>query len=92
MSLSCTTRYGSAPTGSDEDYYLNLTKNGALLNKTDVLAIKLLNSNLSGIVTWESVASAVPPIRKAGKRTYPYNRAYIYIHTPFSDLLFELTL
>ena len=46
--------FGSAPTGSDDDYYLNLTKAGATGAKADVLAIKMLSKNYTG-VTWELV-------------------------------------
>ena len=59
--------YGSAPSGSDEDYYLDMSKAAAFGAKTDALAIELLSEKHAG-VTWELVASAVPPIRKAGTR------------------------
>eukprot|EP01052_Picozoa_sp_SAG31_P041728 SAG31_NODE_6408_length_2014_cov_1.395132_2_plen_166_part_00 len=47
-------------------YYLGLTKAGAVADKVDVLATTLL-SNYS-FITWQLVASAVPPIRRAGVR------------------------
>jgi hypothetical protein len=75
--------YGSAPSGSDDDYYLNLTKAAATADKTDILAINLLGSNYSGI-TWELVASAVPPIRKAGVRAVVGSRGSV-ADTTFSD-------
>ena len=69
--------YGSA---SDDDYYLNLTKRAAVANKTDVLAVKLLSMD----VTWVRVASAVPPIRKAGVRTFVGSRGSV-ADTTFND-------
>lgn len=57
--------YGSA---DDDSYYLNLTKQRVMQDKADILAIKLLSKNYT-FLTWENVASAVPPIRHTGART-----------------------
>ena len=76
-------QYGSAPTGSDEDYYLNLTMAAAVASPVDVLAVKLLSKNYSGI-TWELVASAVPPIRSAGVRAFVGSRGSV-ADTTFND-------
>ena len=55
--------YGSA---HDDDFYLNLTKDAVHSSTTaDILGIKLLSRNYSHL-TWELVASAVPPIRNSG--------------------------
>ena len=62
--------YGSA---HDDDYYLNYTKAQAVSAKADVLALKLLETD----VTWQRVASAVPPIRKAGVRTFVGSRGSV---------------
>eukprot|EP00966_Prymnesium_polylepis_P166756 3854484-Prymnesium_polylepis.2 len=66
-------QYGSAPLGSDDAYYLNLTKAAAVSATTDVLATTLLESE----ITWERVASAVPPIRHAGTRTFVGSRGSV---------------
>ena len=58
--------HGSAPTGSDEDYYLNLTKEVATTSTYDILGIKILSSNYTE-VSWSLVESAVPPIRNTGQ-------------------------
>jgi hypothetical protein len=68
--------------GSDELYYLNHTKAEAVYNKSDILAIDLLNA--VGGVTWERVASAVPPIRKAGVRAFVGSRGSV-ADTTFND-------
>ena len=54
--------YGSA---DDQSYYLNLTKQAVMQDKADILAVKLLSSNYS-FLTWQIVASAIPPIRHTG--------------------------
>lgn len=69
--------YGSA---QDSDYYLGLTKAAAVGNRSDVLGLKLLNST----ITWQGVASAVPPIRKTGVRTFVGSRASA-VDTTFND-------
>lgn len=74
--------YGSGPFGSDDEYYLNLTKQAAVADKTDILAIQLLGDPAG--VTWESVAAAVPPIRRAGVRTFVGSRGSV-ADTTFSD-------
>ena len=75
--------YGSAPSGSDEDYYLNMTKAAAFGAKTDALAIELLSKKYAGI-TWELVANTVPPIRKAGTRAVVGSRGSV-ADTTFTD-------
>ena len=74
--------YGSAPLGSDDAYYLNLTKKAAVADKTDVLAVKLLGTEEG--LTWSRVASAVPPIRHAGVRTFVGSRGSV-ADTSFTD-------
>lgn len=68
--------YGSAPTGSDDDYYLNLTKAAAISSTTDLLGIHLLSGNYSEI-TWNLVESAVPPIRNVGVRAFVGSRGSV---------------
>ena len=51
-----------------------------MLAKEDVLAVKLLTQE----ITWERVASAVPPIRRAGVRTFVGSRGS-YADTTFND-------
>jgi hypothetical protein len=75
--------YGSAPSGSDDDYYLGMTKAVAVADKTDVLAVKLLSKNYS-FISWELVASAVPPIRRAGVRAAVGSRVPVE-DTTFND-------
>ena len=72
--------FGSAPTGNDDDYYLNYTKAEAVGSPHDVLALGLLSSD----VTWERVAGAVPPIRHAGTRTFVGSRGSV-ADTTFND-------
>ena len=74
--------FGSGPGGSDDNYYLNLTKQAAVADTTDVLAVQLL-SDAAGI-TWEKVADAVPPIRRAGVRTFVGSRGSV-ADTTFDD-------
>ena len=74
--------YGSAPLGSDDDYYLGLGKAHAVYNQSDVLAIDLLST--VGGVTWARVASAVPPIRRAGVRAFVGSRGSV-ADTTFND-------
>ena len=54
--------YGSA---HDDSFYLNLTKTAVMKDKADILAVKLLSKNYS-FLTWDLVASAIPPIRHTG--------------------------
>ena len=65
--------YGSAPSGNDDDYYLNFTKAQAVSARADVLGQGLLDAE----VTWERVAGAVPPIRHAGVRTFVGSRGSV---------------
>lgn len=74
--------YGSAPLGSDDDYYLGLGKAQAVYNQTDILAVELLRT--PGGVTWSRVASAVPPIRRAGVRAFVGSRGSV-ADTTFGD-------
>ena len=69
--------YGSA---HDDDHYLNYTKAQAVAATADVLALKLLESE----VTLEAVAAAVPPIRKTGVRSALGSRGSV-ADTSFSD-------
>ena len=62
--------YGSAPSGSDDDYYLNFTKQNCTSASSDVLGRALLDA-AGGDLTWQRVASALPPIRRAGVRATP---------------------
>ena len=75
--------YGSPPAGSDDAYYLNLTKSAAVGSPVDILGAKLLSGNYSG-VTWDLVASAVPPIQRAGVRSFVGSRAAV-VDTTFND-------
>jgi hypothetical protein len=72
--------FGSAPTGNDDNYYLNYTKAEAVGSPHDVLALGLLSSD----VTWERVAGTVPPIRHAGTRTFVGSRGSV-ADTTFND-------
>ena len=73
---------GSAPTGSDDDYYLNLTKKAVTESKVDLLAVELLGRQH---LTWELVASAIPPIRlTAGVRAFVGSRGSV-ADTTFND-------
>eukprot|EP01049_Picozoa_sp_SAG25_P010596 SAG25_NODE_1175_length_3692_cov_3.215419_2_plen_448_part_00 len=74
--------YGSAPSGSDDDYYLDMNKSAAVGSKVDILAVKLLNH--SGGVTWDLVEGAVPPIRRAGVRAFVGSRGSV-ADTTFND-------
>lgn len=76
-------QYGSAPAGSDDFYYLNFTKKAAVAAAEDVLGIKLLSNNYSHL-TWDLVASAVPPIRHAGVRAFVGSRGSA-VDTTFDD-------
>ena len=56
--------YGSA---NDDDYYLGLGKQTVVSSKSDILAVTLLNgSSEFPFVSWERVASAIPPLRGTG--------------------------
>ena len=73
--------FGSA---HDDDYYLNLGKTAVKSAASDVLAIKLLSKNYSHL-TWELVASAIPPIRNSGgARVFTGSRGSS-VDTTFSD-------
>ena len=74
--------YGAAPSGSDDDYYLDMNKSTAVNSKVDILAVKLLNQ--SGGITWDAVESAVPPIRSAGVRAFVGSRGSV-ADTTFND-------
>ena len=78
-------QYGAAPSGNDDDYYLDLTKADAVRAKVDILAVKLLSKNYSAAgLSWELVASAVPPIRRAGVRAFVGSRGSV-ADTTFTD-------
>ena len=56
--------FGSA---NDDDFYLGLGKKNVTSAKSDILALTLLNgSSEFPFVTWERVASAIPPLRGTG--------------------------
>ena len=72
--------YGNA---SDDDFYLDVGKKAAVANKSDVLALALLADEAG--VSWRSVASAVPPIRRTGtSRTWVGSRGST-ADTTFTD-------
>ena len=73
--------YGSA---DDDDYYLGLGKDAVMHSKVDILAVKLLSKNYS-FLSWDLVASAIPPIRHTGgARTFVGSRGSS-VDTAFSD-------
>jgi len=74
-------QYGSVAPGTDADYYLNLTKQAAVAAHSDVLGQALL---AGGDITWQRVASAVPPIRRAGVRAVVGSRGSVS-DTTFND-------
>ena len=56
--------YGSA---NDDDFYLGLGKNNVTASKSDILALTLLNASSEfPFISWERVASAIPPLRGSG--------------------------
>ena len=56
--------YGSA---NDDDFYFGLGKKNVTASKSDILALTLLNaSSKFPFVSWERVASAIPPLRGTG--------------------------
>ena len=69
--------------GSDDEYYLNLSKSDVMRAAGDVLAVKLL-SNYSHL-TYDLVRSAVPPMVRTGVRTFVGSRA-ASVDTTLSDL------
>eukprot|EP01048_Picozoa_sp_COSAG05_P018612 COSAG05_NODE_2752_length_2684_cov_3.365571_1_plen_528_part_10 len=69
--------------GSDEEYYLNMTKRAVMSDKADILAVKLLN-NYSHI-SYDLVKRAVPPMVHTGVRTFIGSRASS-VDTSLSDL------
>ena len=69
---------------NDDEYYLNLTKAAVVGAKADILAAKLLSANYS-YLTWDLVASAIPPIRHSGGvRAFVGSRGSS-VDTTFSD-------
>ena len=60
-------QYGSAPKGSDDDYYLNMTKAAATADKRDVLGSQLLNTTaVTTGLTCER--AAMPRLERGGAR------------------------
>jgi hypothetical protein len=70
--------------GSDDEYYLNLTKQVVMGAKADILAVKLLSANYTHL-SYELVKSAVPPMRSTGVRTFVGSRA-ASVDTSLGDL------
>jgi hypothetical protein len=69
--------YGNSSNDEDPKYYLNLTKKAVMSAHADILGIKMLSKNYTGI-TWDLVANAVPPIRSAsGVRAFVGSRASV---------------
>eukprot|EP01045_Picozoa_sp_COSAG04_P034396 COSAG04_NODE_7509_length_1116_cov_1.500492_1_plen_198_part_10 len=75
------------PTAVEAQYYfpaLGLSKDAAMHDAADVLGQTLLSKNFSHI-SWEAVASAIPPIRMTGgARTFVGSRGSS-VDTTFSD-------
>ena len=69
--------------GSDDDYYLGLTKRAVMGDKADILAVTLLSNHSE--LTHALVESAVPPMVSTGVRTFVGSRA-ASVDTTLSDL------
>jgi len=75
--------YQTYTQGSDDDYYLGLTKRAVMGDKADILAVTLLSNHSE--LTHALVESAVPPMVSTGVRTFVGSRA-ASVDTTLSDL------